>query len=81
MSDKLLGLIIGAVIGLFCIIMGIQLLRNKWLRLIAGNTFGDAPKESVEKVRKPLGIFVFLVGCGCVALGIAIYLGYLGPTH
>ncbi|GAF38820.1 hypothetical protein JCM14202_650 [Agrilactobacillus composti DSM 18527 = JCM 14202] len=81
MSNELLGLVVAAIVGIFCITFGIQLLRNKWLRLIAGNTFGDIPKKKVNKVRKPLAIVFILVGCGCVALGIAGYLGYLGPTH
>ncbi|KRM34930.1 hypothetical protein FC83_GL002071 [Agrilactobacillus composti DSM 18527 = JCM 14202] len=69
-------LIIG-IPGIFVDIMGIQFLRNKWLRLIAGNTFGDASKSETDRVRKPVGIFCIIIGFFMVVIGVVGWLGHL----
>lgn len=37
------------------LILAIQLFRGKWLRLIAGNTFGDLPKEAAIRAGRVVG--------------------------
>lgn len=40
---------------LLFLIVGIQLLRGKWLRLVAGNTFGDLPTKQAKICGKFVG--------------------------
>ncbi|MCH4169996.1 MAG: hypothetical protein LKF36_02100 [Lactobacillus sp.] len=74
MSDNLFYLLFAGIPGIFVTILGIQLFRNKWLRLIAGNTFGDAPKSETDRLHKPLGIFCIIFGLFLIVIGVAGWL-------
>lgn len=50
------------VLGLLLIIVGIQLRRGKWYRIVAGNTFKDKPIEVQKKGALGASSIAFLVG-------------------
>ncbi|OFI46895.1 hypothetical protein BG262_03650 [Floricoccus penangensis] len=50
------------ILGLLFIILAIQFRRGKWSRLIAGNTFGDRPKEKVDKAAKTVSNLLIYIG-------------------
>lgn len=48
------------------ILMGIQFRRGKWLRLIAGNTFGDLAKEDAARIGRKTGIMMYFAAFICL---------------
>lgn len=69
-------LLVGAcliIVSLFFLIIGIQLMRGKWLRLLAGNTFGDAPQADAQKAGRSVGLICFI----CTALASSIFINII----
>lgn len=54
------------VLMILFIIMGVQFRRGKWLRLIAGNTFGDLAKEDAVKIGRKTGIVMYFAAFICL---------------
>ncbi|WGI20112.1 hypothetical protein [Latilactobacillus sakei] len=48
--------------AILCIVLGIQFQRRRWLRLIAGNSFGDLPLEKSISVSQQTSWFMYLLG-------------------
>ncbi len=48
-------------VGLLIILLGFKVRHGKWLRLLAGNTFGDNNKDAF-KHRKGIGLFLIVAG-------------------
>jgi hypothetical protein len=61
----ILGIIL-IVLMLMFILMGVQFRRGKWLRLIAGNTFGDLAEETAIKIGRQTGIVMYLAAVMCL---------------
>lgn len=69
-GDSVLFAIIFVVIVMFgFLIAAVQLFRGKWLRLIAGNTFGDVPKKTAKKAGRIVG---WLLIAGILFMGLLI---------
>jgi hypothetical protein len=47
-------------------LIGIQFRRGKWLRLIAGNTFGDIAKEDAARIGRKTGIMMYFAAFICL---------------
>ena len=48
------------VCAVFLFVLGIKFRQGKWLRLIAGNTFNDKPKEAKD-IAPYVGILMYTV--------------------
>lgn len=54
------------ILMILFILMGIQFRRGNWLRLIAGNTFGDLAKEDAARIGKKTGIMMYFAAFICL---------------
>lgn len=48
------------------VLLGAQFRRGKWLRLIAGNTFGDLPADEAVVVGRKTGIVMYVSAILCL---------------
>lgn len=60
------------VFSVFLILIGRQFRRGKCLRMLAGNSFNDLPKEQVAKTGKLTALFLFLIALD--SLLVAFYI-------
>lgn len=54
------------VLMILFILMGIQFRHGKWLRLIAGNTFGDLAKEDAARIGRKTGKMMYFAAFICL---------------
>lgn len=52
--------VISVMIGILLLVMGYKFRKGKWLRLIAGNMFNDAPDDKEKEIGKVLGILLYV---------------------
>lgn len=67
------------LIALLLIVIGVQFIRGKWLRLLAGNLFGEIPKSKTVKSGRVVGSLC-LIGAVLAIMVIANLAGYVSDT-
>lgn len=56
-------------------LLGWQFRRGKWLRAVAGNTFGELPREQALKVGRSTGLVLYYAGGFCLFTAYYLQLG------
>ena len=61
------------LLALLFLLMGIQFQRGKWLKLLAGNTFGGIPNDNAKIVGKSTSYCMYFASIFCFVLAFGIF--------
>ncbi|KAF1298161.1 hypothetical protein BAU15_09965 [Enterococcus sp. JM4C] len=59
-------------LGLLFLIIARQFQRGRWLRLIAGNTFGEIPKDKLQKVSKQSSHWMYFASLFSILIALSL---------
>ncbi|MGM0124598.1 hypothetical protein IGI37_001976 [Enterococcus sp. AZ194] len=62
------------VFALGLLLVGRQFQKGKWLRLLAGNTFNELPKEKLAKTAKSCSYCLYFTSLLCLLSALALVL-------